>query len=59
MIIQDDGQGFDPLTVGVKKTLGILGMKERVNILGGEYFIKSEPGKGTEIRIEVPLSNQV
>ena len=58
MTIHDNGQGFDPLIIGNKKTLGILGMKERVNILGGEYFIQSEPGKGTEIRIEVPMSIQ-
>jgi PAS domain S-box-containing protein len=45
--IQDDGIGFDPNGLVSKKTLGVLGMKERAEDIGGEYIINSEPGKGT------------
>ena len=38
---------------GIQK-LGIQGMKERAESLGGEFIIKSSPGKGTEIYINLP-----
>jgi PAS domain S-box-containing protein len=53
--ISDNGKGFDIETVSDKKTLGLLGMKERTFIMGGEYEIKSKPGKGTSVTITVPL----
>jgi len=57
LVIKDNGKGF--LTVGIenKKTLGILGMRERALLMDGEFKIISIPGKGTEIRISVPVSN--
>jgi len=55
VIIKDNGKGF--LTTGIenKKTLGILGMRERVSLMEGEFKIISTPGKGTEIRVLVPI----
>lgn len=59
LAVRDDGVGFD-----VTKTLdgaasrghlGLLGMKERVQILGGDLEVHSKPGEGTRIRIWVPL----
>lgn len=58
MTIQDDGKGFDPLVIGNKKTLGILGMRERADIMGGEFTITSNIGKGTVSTIRIPLSNE-
>lgn len=52
--ISDDGIGFDEQTVGEKRTLGILGMKERTAMLGGTYDVKSEPGNGTLVVVSVP-----
>lgn len=52
--IADNGKGFDVSKIGYKKTLGLLGMKERSLMLGGKYEIKSAPGKGTTIFIMVP-----
>ena len=57
MTIRDDGGGFDPLAIGIKKTLGILGMRERTIIMGGEYFIESKIGKGTVTTIRIPVTN--
>ncbi len=54
LTITDDGSGFDPEQAN-KKTLGLLGMKERTLVMGGEYSITGEPGTGTTVRVEVPI----
>jgi signal transduction histidine kinase len=52
LTIRDDGKGF----VSARKTgLGLIGMQERVEGLGGRLAVKSEPGKGTEIDVSLPL----
>lgn len=53
--IKDDGQGIDPATKNNKKNLGLIGIKERTFILGGRYELNSEPGKGTQVKITIPL----
>jgi signal transduction histidine kinase len=53
--IKDDGCGFDINTIGKKKTLGLMGMKERTIMMGGVYEIDSQPGNGTTITLKVPL----
>jgi len=58
LTIKDNGKGFNPSEIESKKTLGLLGMKERVLLIGGTYQITSEPGKGTLVRIIVPLGVQ-
>jgi len=52
--ICDDGIGFDPGKIKGKKTLGLLGMKERALMMGGEFEISSEKGKGTSVTVKVP-----
>lgn len=58
--IKDDGHGFDPLRLDSNEDsphgLGLLGIKERVNQLGGEVEIISKPGSGTLIRLRLPIS---
>ncbi len=51
--VQDDGAGFDKRTV---RGLGLLGMEERVRRLGGRFGIESQPGRGTTVSAEIPLS---
>jgi signal transduction histidine kinase len=53
--IADDGKGFD-IGRAERKTLGLLGMKERAIMIGGTLEIKSEPGRGTTILITIPLA---
>jgi len=53
--ITDDGRGFDPGEVMIKKTFGLLGMRERALALGGDLMILSRPGRGTTIAVKVPL----
>jgi signal transduction histidine kinase len=50
--IKDDGQGFSPER---DKGLGLLGMRERVEHLGGEFHIQSQPGHGTLVDVQLPL----
>lgn len=57
MEIVDDGKGFD--TNAQRKTLGLLGMKERAIMIGGELSIRSKPGKGTTVIITVPVEKFV
>jgi DNA-binding NarL/FixJ family response regulator len=49
--VSDDGRGFDP---GVAAT-GIRGMHERAQLIEGRLDLRSEPGAGTRVRVEVPL----
>lgn len=55
MSISDDGKGFEMNQTDHKRTLGILGMKERSLTLGGEYTISSKPGKGTQVKVSIPI----
>ena len=48
----DDGHGFDPQRM---RGMGILGMEERVRRLGGSLTIQSAPGKGTNVKAELPV----
>jgi signal transduction histidine kinase len=52
--IQDDGQGFEIEKIASKQTFGILGMKERSQMMGGNYEIRSIPGEGTTVIVTVP-----
>jgi signal transduction histidine kinase len=56
MVIQDDGRGFRP---GHSKGLGLIGMHERVESLGGTLAIQSEPGKGTRIEAHLPFARRM
>jgi signal transduction histidine kinase len=57
--IFDDGIGFDPASVTLAPEtghgLGLLGMSERLELVGGNFKVKSSPGEGTHIEIRVPL----
>jgi len=56
LTIRDNGEGFDTGKTGGKKTLGLLGMKERTLMMGGEFRIESLPGKGTTLIVTVPIT---
>ena len=53
--ISDNGIGFNSEEVENKKTLGLLGMKERTIMMGGSFIFKSGKGEGTSILIRIPL----
>ncbi|NLG27828.1 MAG: sensor histidine kinase, partial [Chloroflexi bacterium] len=53
-IVEDDGAGFDPSGAGDGQGLGLVGMRERAELLGGTLTVESSPGQGTTIYLEVP-----
>lgn len=55
LMIEDDGKGLDLDSINNRKTLGIMGMKERAMMIGGFYNIYSTPGKGTIVEVTVPV----
>lgn len=55
VIIQDDGKGFDSAETVGSESFGLMGIRERVDLLSGELNIKSEKKKGTKVIIKVPL----
>ena len=54
-VIEDDGVGFDVATVR-EGGLGLVGMRERIGLLGGRVAIESRPDAGTTLSVEVPLT---
>jgi signal transduction histidine kinase len=57
--IEDDGQGFDPnVSPQDRPHYGVLGMRERAELLGGTAVIESAPGMGTRLEIRVPLPDE-
>jgi two-component system, NarL family, sensor histidine kinase UhpB len=58
LIIRDDGVGFDSSNVAKRAShdqLGLIGMRERATVLGGEFQCESAPGRGTEVRASFPI----
>jgi two-component system, NarL family, sensor histidine kinase DevS len=53
-VIEDDGQGFDPAELQEGR-LGIIGMRERVELHEGRLTLESAPGSGTTLVAEMPL----
>jgi signal transduction histidine kinase len=56
--IEDDGRGFD---IGARAargatgmSVGLLGMEERVRVLGGDFTVDSRPGRGTRVHASIP-----
>ncbi|MDA9101176.1 sensor histidine kinase [Omnitrophica bacterium] len=58
MEIKDNGKSFSVermLRASRRKRLGLLGMRERMEMIGGNFAIESKPGKGTTVRVQAPL----
>jgi signal transduction histidine kinase len=58
LCVRDDGCGFDPSGVVASKSggFGLVGMKERVQQMSGQFAVRSQPGQGTEVLVEVPVA---
>ena len=57
VIVADDGKGFVPDSA--QRSFGLIGMEERVTLVGGRLDIDSTPGRGTQVRAELTVSDQV
>ena len=58
LTVRDDGRGFAVNEIlethSARKAWGLLGIQERVNLVGGKFSVESEPGKGTQLVVEIP-----
>jgi signal transduction histidine kinase len=54
LLVRDDGTGFDIPESNTASGLGLLSMKERIYLVGGEFAIETAPGVGTSIQARVP-----
>jgi signal transduction histidine kinase len=59
VIVEDDGNGFDPEKIPDTGHLGLFGMRERAEMIGGQLVIESKPGKGTTVIVEVDYDSPV
>jgi PAS domain S-box-containing protein len=58
LVLHDDGAGFDVRQLKSAPGLGLISMRERVNLIGGEFVVNSTPGSGTSIRARVPIAGR-
>jgi two-component system nitrate/nitrite sensor histidine kinase NarX len=54
----DDGRGFDPASVTSDMHVGLRIMRERAHRIGGTLAVRSRPGEGTEVTLELPLQTE-
>jgi signal transduction histidine kinase len=59
LIIKDDGVGIDLGSLENFKSLGIIGMRERVSLIGGQLFISRDEKQGTIVTVRVLLNSNV
>ncbi|MHC6526987.1 cache domain-containing protein [Vibrio proteolyticus] len=59
LMVRDDGVGFNPNDVLARRGIGLRNMRERVEFIGGEFDIISEPGFGTEMTVLLNLDGLV
>jgi PAS domain S-box-containing protein len=56
LLVKDTGRGFDPVEVRDKPGLGLSSMRERVQLVGGNFKVDTQPGQGTSVHINLPLT---
>jgi PAS domain S-box-containing protein len=56
--VRDDGRGFSPDDPRKPGSFGLMGLRERAYVLGGEVSIASEPGRGTTVEVRIPLESR-
>ena len=57
LVVEDDGRGFQAESANYGDRLGLVGMRERAEILGGTLVVESGPGSGTTVVVEAPVAN--
>jgi len=56
--VVDNGIGFDPGAPRDHRSVGLIGIRERVHAVGGEVLISSSPGRGTALRVRIPVESE-
>jgi len=55
LVVEDDGVGFDPAALAPAERIGLIGMRERLELLGGGLRLESAPGDGCSVHGRLPL----
>ena len=55
LTVEDNGHGFDPAAMQDPENFGLRNMEQRARQLSGEFVIRSEPGKGTTLMVQIPF----
>ncbi len=55
LVVRDNGNGFDVEQSKLAPGLGLISMRERMRLVGGDFRITSQPGQGTEVKCQVRL----
>jgi PAS domain S-box-containing protein len=58
LCVRDDGRGFTPEAPRKPSSLGLVGLRERVQLLKGKLWVASEAGHGTTVEVRIPLPQQ-
>jgi signal transduction histidine kinase len=58
MSVHDNGVGLPPHRLRGTGTFGLIGIEERVRILGGTVTLRSEPGVGTTVEVTIPVQQE-
>jgi two-component system sensor histidine kinase UhpB len=56
--VEDNGKGITERQISSPKSLGFIGMRERVYPWGGEVKIEGKAGKGTTVTVTIPLNRK-
>jgi two-component system sensor histidine kinase NreB len=56
-IVEDNGRGFEPSALPTGRGLGLIGMRERAELVDGHVVVESSVGTGTRVRLEVPIGS--
>jgi len=54
-LVEDNGRGFDPAAIEPGRGLGLIGMRERAELVRGALVVESAPRAGTRVRLLVPI----
>ncbi|MGH8611433.1 MAG: PAS domain S-box protein, partial [Gammaproteobacteria bacterium] len=55
--VRDNGRGITPAELTNASSLGLIGMRERAQMFGGAFDMRGKPGKGTTLRVSMPLNS--
>jgi len=56
--VRDDGRGFSTGDPRRPNAFGLVGLRERAQLLGGDVSIESRPGRGTSVHARIPLEKR-
>ena len=54
--VRDDGRGITPEEIAGRRSLGLIGLRERAIACGGELLIQGAPARGTTVSVRIPLA---